>query len=462
MKIIDITDIPGYSNETKTIEHLGKALGTRVNILQQVVTLRKDLTFSLLTDGLKRVFVQDPKASSAFQQSDALTFEWTIESTNIPRIRIVEDCTSTGIGKTPITLILERNYYSQGDTFALENLQQLFVIQPVEKLADNRFRYICTLVGSDLSKAVDTRFTTRNKTTQYRSNYAPELSDRGFTKYMINIEKHRGHISRHRVGDSWSSDAAVIYFQITGKNNKPEYYQMPKPEKNLLENFLVTRESNMLFGRTNFDINNKCMDQDAQGRDIPMGDGVIAQVERYCDKFSYSTLTTSLFDDALDSVIRKTGKGLDNHITVVCNHIGYKQAMRAMEDKLRQYAVNGAFYYTKEKDKVDVGAHYRQYLYNGNTITFTIDTALSEIYTEFGYLIFIDTAVNDGRPNIVKFTLKGREMIEGTLHGMGGFNGMTSGNIASAIDGTEKHILGYSGVAVFNPYAAFIMKENIG
>jgi hypothetical protein len=32
--------------------------------------------------------------------------------------------------------------------------------------------------------------------------------------------------------------------------------------------------------------------QDEKGQDIPIGDGVIKQIERYCEKFAYSVLTT--------------------------------------------------------------------------------------------------------------------------------------------------------------------------
>jgi len=459
MQVISYSDIPEFHNDTKTIKHLGTLLGTRVNVLETIVKMRRDLTLSLLTDGLKRTYTQGRK--SGFEASDAMVFEWTIETTMIPRIRFMDNCTDTGVNKTPITFILEKNYYAANDTFALENQQQILVTQAPEKLAPNRWRYVGILVGNDMSKQVDTNYTTKGRYTQYRSNYYPELSDKGATKYMFSAEKHRGHISRHRVGDSWSGDYASVFFQMKDKKGQPHFFQMPKPEKNLLDLFMLSRENHLLFGRSNHDVNGKCLDFDTLGRELPMGDGLIAQYERYCDKFSYNILTTSLFEDAIDSLIKKTGKFMDNNITVICNHVGYKHAMKAMEEKLRQFAINGAWYWTKDKQFVDVGAHYRQYNYNGNSITFTIDTALSEIYTDFGYMIFVDTSITDGRANITRFTFEGREMLQGTLVGMGGQDGRTSGNIATAIDGTEKHILGYSGLAVFNPYAGFIMQENV-
>ena len=191
-------------------------------------------------------------------------------------------------------------------------------------------------------------------------------------------------------------------------------------------------------------------------------DGIIAQIERYCDKFNYSKMTNTLFNDAIDSMIRRTGKYMGNDFTVVCNHIGYRQIMEAIENKLRAVAIDGAYYYTKEREMVNVGATYRQYEYNGNKIVFTIDTALSEVYDKYGFILFVDTSIIEGKPNISMFTLKGRELLQGTIRGMASLNGSSSmGDISTAIDGQEIHLLGYSGVAYMNPYSGFIMQENV-
>lgn len=460
MRVISYDDIPEWHKDTKTVQHLSTLLGSAVNALSVVVKLKRDLTLSILTDGLKRTYSRDKKPG--MEASEALVFEWKIETTKIPRIKIMADCQDTGEGRTPVTLILEKNYYAPNDTFALENQQQLRVVQMPEKLAANRWRYTCVLVSDDLSKGLNTMFTTRGRTTSFRSNYYPELSERGSTKYMFNAEKHRGYISRHRVQDSVSNDANVVYF-AAGSKGKEKYFQMLRPEKNLLDLFLLVRENNMLFGRSNHDATGRCLDTDDQGRAIPMGDGVIAQIERYCDKFSYSVLTTDHFDQAIESVIDKTGEPIDNDIVVICNRTGYRHAMKALEDRLRQLSPEGAWFYTRDKQKVSVGANYQQYNYNHNRITFTIDSALSEEYRDFGYLVFLDVSISKdtGKPNLATFTLKGREMVECKLPGMGGLDGKTNGVISSPIDGVQYHILGYSGVAVFNPYAGFILQENV-
>jgi hypothetical protein len=75
-------------------------------------------------------------------------------------------------------------------------------------------------------------------------------------------------------------------------NGKLEYeYFRLQNLKDVLESYLWARES-FTFRETNFDANGKCTMQDEKGQDIPIGDGVIKQIERYCEKFAYSVLTT--------------------------------------------------------------------------------------------------------------------------------------------------------------------------
>jgi hypothetical protein len=463
MKVVDLNNIPEWHSSTKSIEQLSTLLGQKVNALAEVVKLRRDLTFSILTDGLNRVYNLDKK--SGYQDSDSLVFEWRIETNYIPRIEIVEDCTDTGLNRTPVTIFLEKNFYSKYDTFALaDNRTELFVIQEPEKVADNRWRYLCTMSGNDLQAKVNPMLVRKGSKTTYRSNYHSEGSYFGSSKFMFNVEKHRGYISTHRIADSATGDYnAQVYFEAKGKNGESKYFSMPKPEKALLDQFLVAREHANLFNRDNHTREGLCLDYDAAtGHPIHRGDGVIAQLERYCDKFFYNNLTTQVFQDAINSVVKRTGKTTGNNITVVCNWEGYVQAQNAMEEKLRNYALDGAYYYSiKAGREVDLGATYNSYNYACNTITFSVDAALKEHYDDHGYMIFIDTGISDGRPNIAGFTIKGRELLRGTLKGMGGMDGRTSGDISSSIDGVRMEILGQSGIAVFNPYAGFILEQNI-
>ncbi len=57
--------------------------------------------------------------------------------------------------------------------------------------------------------------------------------------------------------------------------------------------------------------------------------------------------------------------------------------------------------------------------------------------------------------------MEGGEIITGTLIGLGGKDGRSSGDMYSTITGGEYAITGYSTAVVANPYNAHVIEENI-
>jgi hypothetical protein len=90
-----------------------------------------------------------------------------------------------------------------------------------------------------------------------------------------------------------------------------------------LESYLWARENHLLFGETNFDANGKCYAR-RKGQDIPIGDGVIKQIERYCEKFAYSVLTTRWLD-IMASMREKSANSIGNTYAFVVNERLYDQ-----------------------------------------------------------------------------------------------------------------------------------------
>jgi hypothetical protein len=467
MKIVDRSTVAQNLGDTKTVQSFGRLLGSKPHKLGLVVTMYKNLAISTLTDALKNVYYNPKKDSGSFTPINSMCIEWDIDVNFIKKVKIAGTISGNGLGKKVETILLEEKYYDKNDTFTLENKQMLFVVSVPKRISAKIFEYKVTLVGNDLTKSINTTFATKGKSTRYRSNYHPELSERGYSKYVSNTETHRNYISRQRASVSWSGDFAMqedIFIQ-TGKNNKStaSYFKMNKKEKECMDTFLLSREQNCIFSETNYDTNGKCLDQDDQQRDIPMGDGVIPQIERYCDKFSYSILTSDVLDDVMSAMREKSDNATGNVYAVVCNEKLYDQVGKLMIADLRfQSSADGAYFYSKSKgDKVKVGAEFDTYTFQGNTISFMPDRALSQEYPEGGYGIFLDTGADlaSGRPNVSMFTLQGSEIISGNLNGMGGSNGNTSGEISTAIHGSQYHLLGYSGAVVFNPYKSFLLEE---
>jgi hypothetical protein len=220
-----------------------------------------------------------------------------------------------------------------------------------------------------------------------------------------------------------------------------------------------------MFSETNYDINGKCLDQDERGRDLPMGDGIIPQIERYCDKFLYNQLSSNVFDDILLAMVEKSDRPTGNTYTALVNERLYSQFGRIMKSDYRFNSPNdGSFLYSKGKGrKVRTGAEFDSYTIQGNTIIFIPDRSLSQEYPAGGYGIFLDTTADmkTGRPNLSMFTLEGNELVEGYVKGLGGTDGKTSGEVSTGVHGSEYHLIGYSLAVLFNPYKSFILRENI-
>ncbi len=469
MKVVDRKTVIHNMGETRTVQHFNQLLGDKPHKLGLVATMYPELAITVLTDALKNIYYKPKSGQDNFTPINAMAIQWDIDVNYIHKVYIVSHTggPSPGVNKVPFTITLNQKYYDKNDTFTLENKQQLMVIAPPVQGGVKAWDHTVVLVGNDYSKYIDERFLTKGRYTRFRSNYFPELSERGYSKYLSNTETHRNHMSRHRASESVSADYKIrekVYLEVAKKDGL-EYYKMHQHEKDTMDTFMMARNNSCIFSETNFDVNGKCMDQDEQGRDIPMGDGIIPQIERYCDKFLYSQLSSTVLDDVMNSMVEKSDRPTGNTYVVVCNERLYQQFGRIMKDDYRFASPNDASYmYSKEKGgKVKTGAEFASYTFQGNTITFMPDRALSQEYDNYGYGIFLDTSADlkTGKPNLASFTLEGSEMIEGYVNGMGGQDGKSSGTVSTGVHGSQYHILGYSAAVLFNPYKSFILKENV-
>ena len=475
MRIVDRKFVDQNISDTRTIQHFGHLLGEKPHKLGQAVTLYPNLAIANLTDSLRNIYTNQKKRTGSFTPINSMAVEWKIDVNFIKTVTIVDGGatgTDVGLNKAVFQINLEEKYYDKGDTFTLENKQQLFVVAPPRKLAEKSWAHNVILVGNDLSKSVNGTYLVRGKVTRYRSNYFPELSERGYTKYTKNTELHRNYLSRHRSSVDWSGDYAMresVYIadgKKTKGGGKQEWtiYQMNKKEKDCLDHYLLSRENSNLFSETNYDEHGKCLDQDEFGRDVPMGDGIIPQIERYCEKYAYSNLSSEIFEDVIAAMVEKCDMPTGNKFACVCNERFWVQFGRVMREDLRfQSPSDGTYFYSKAAGgDVKVGATFRTYEFQGNSITFMPDRALSQEYDNYGYAVFLDTGadISSGVPNISSFTLEGAEMLSGNLRGMGGMDGKSTGDISTSVHGSSYHLLGYSCTCVMNPYKSFILKES--
>jgi hypothetical protein len=454
MRVIEYNMLPNGA-DTKTMQDLGAVIGLKPEMSKAIVTLYPHLSLQKLTEQLGAVY---HKGAENLKDIEAFAFEWLIKTNQIPRIKFAEDCTETGEGGAEFPIILEKKYYDPHETFELDNEQQLFVKRVPELLAPGKVRYWVQLVTPDISRRVNTNYMRRGQTTKYVSNYHPELSERGYSKFMYNIEKHRGYISRHRVGDSVSGDFAKLkakYLEHAGI-----YFKMSTMEKDLLDQLYLAFENSMLLGHGNFDDLGNCLITEEDGRPIPIGEGVITQVKRYCGQQRYSNLSATHFRNAIGDTVEKLDKKTGNRLVGICNWRFYQQGQEVL-DNLLKTRVTDNYFYTKTGGKIKVGAEYNAYEFAGNIITFMENQALTDRYPDRGYCLILDTSMYDGEPNIQLMSIKGMSLFKGDLKGMGGKTGGESGDIYTLIHGSRTEYMGYRGAKVANPYGAHIIEENV-
>lgn len=472
MQVFDFSTIKSSMGSTKTYEDFHKFLGAKPHRLGIVSRQYTDLTASYLTESLMNIYTNESKASK-FQSIDALVFEWEVDVEYIKRVEFASVPVGDGSNGSDIIMAFRERYYEKYDTFRIENSRQLCIVTtaPIRK-ADNHWEVNVRLIDADFSSVLDSTATQVGMQTRFITNYHPEMSEEGYTKYQSNIERYRNHISFHRNDITYSSQFAALedVFIKLGQNSgsgdqSQVIYKMKKKEQELLENFLFARNNALLFGKSNFDKNGKCTIVDPHtGRPIPMGDGIIAQIERYANKYAYAKMSNNVMDTVMEYMRQKSRKSDGNQYVFIVNERLWSQIQKTLRDYLKQWQpTTPVFFSQKAGQNVTVGATFESYIMGGNQISFKVDKALTLEYSSKGYGICIDLTADltSGQPAMQMFTLKGGEFIRGFQKGLGGLTGLESGEISTPVAASRLVHAGYAGVGVFSPYRSFVVEENI-
>lgn len=158
----------------------------------------------------------------------------------------------------------------------------------------------------------------------------------------------------------------------------------------------------------------------------------------------------------------KSDNPTGNHYAVVCNEALWQQMQYTLGKYLADNHVDGCHLWSKvANDYISVGATYSTYRFGGNEVVFTVDRALSREYGNKGYGICLDLTADSasGMPAVSMMTLKGGQCIQNYITGVGGLDGLSSGEVSSPVAGSKMVIHGYVGVCVWNPYRSFILRE---
>ena len=148
-------------------------------------------------------------------------------------------------------------------------------------------------------------------------------------------------------------------------------YAMDPMSKVLMDNFMQAREQMLLMSKTNIDINGKAtISTRNTGREIPIGEGLIPQIERYCSKHVASKVTINTFYTIMNEMVQRTDNPQGNHFIFVCNEQMMAIVNKVLMAHLKDFKTDGALFYSKVNggSYYKVGASFSSYEFNGKYV----------------------------------------------------------------------------------------------
>ena len=474
MLVANFTSRIPTMGQTKTYEDWSKYLGSKPHRIGVVARMYTDNTLNFITDGLRNIFYKDEKADQ-FQLSSSLLFEWIVETNNIKKVEFAEVPTETGENGTEITMAFKENYYQKYDIFRIDKTKQQcqVVSRPIRKREDY-WEVQVRLIDNDYDTILDTDGCQVGDTTTFQSVAMPELSEEGYSKFQSQMERHRNFMTTFRADASWSSLYAIqenVFMSIADDKDQTKsegVYKMLKKEKELLDTFMYAMNTGLTFNKGNIDINGKAtISEPETGRPIYIGEGLIPQIEAAANKYCYSNRPNlQLFNMIMSDMADKAQSDTGNKFIFIVNRKMWNDLQMTLGEYLANYRTDGTYMYSKSANKglggyVKVGATFDTYEYAGNQVSFVVDRALTREYPTKGYGVCIDLTADktSGTPAIAKFSLTGKDFMTNKIVGVGGYDGKSSGEVASNVAGSKLVMMGYAGVAAFTPYRSVIVRE---
>ena len=457
---------------SRTYEDFYKFLGATPKMMGVMARMNMNNSATFLTEGLMNVFYNEKKVNK-FQPVDTLLVEWNIEVGFIKRVKFAAVPTTKGEGGGEIIMHFEERYYERYDTFIIEKTGQQCIVKAIpQRKADNFWEYVVQLIGNDYEAVLDLSGCQLGDETRFVTNIQPEYHSEGYVKYQSNIEKHRTWIQEIRTDVSMSSryDAFEEQFIKISKGDgggkaKERLFKLNKAEKDLLDSFAYAKNNAALFGKTTMDANGKCFVFTEDNRPLIAGDGIIPQYERFAHKMKYARLDISVINTVMEQMADRSENPTGNTWMFVVNKVLWGQINTSLMEWLSKFKTAPTILYSKAANNmvnadnpVKMGATFTTYEIMGNTVSCVVDNAVSQQHRTKGWGICMDLTpdMSQGDPAIAGFTLKGKEFTSNKLTGVG----FKDGDVATPVAGGKLIVSGYSGMAAFAPYKAFILSQN--
>lgn len=452
-------------SETRTYEDFYKFLGEKPHMLGVVARMNTDLTAEFLTRALGNIYYGDDKKANKFQSVDATYFEWQIETNELKHIPFAADVTEDGENGSEITMAFAQNWFQKYDILKIDNSrQQCIVVQRPIRRADNYWEVQVRLIDNTYDTTLDLSACKAGMTAVFQSNAHPELSEEGYVKEQHSTERHRNYMTMFRNDASYSEQYKLlenVFIKIGEGDKKVEketIYKLDTVEKNLLDNFMLSRAQGLLFNKCNVNpATGKALICDPDtGREIRIGDGLVPQIERFASKYAYNKFTREVMETVIQTMNEKADSPIGNTYTFIVNERLWSDIQRVLATTYSSYHTDGTVLYSKSANGfVSVGAKgFDSYNFGGNSIIFKVDRTLSREFGNhkgYGFCLDMSPDVSTGTPAISQFTLKGSEFVSNSIAGVGGLRGGQSGPVASPVAGSKLVLHGYAGIMVKNP-----------
>ena len=474
------------SRSTATMRELEKLFQVAPNLASKTIRLFPQHAISFLTEGLGEIY--DIKAKSdAFIGINDKQYKWKIKGHQIPRVKFAARVTGgaiaagSTIGGSQGEFIVAFNsaYYNPYDIIKLVDNTLLFIKAGPVFQGEGVWEYTVQINTNNTSDTVTTDYLIAGVESGPAGVAYPELSEKGYLALQQASEEHVNYLTKVRYDWTFSADAAATKYVIedivpNGTKMIKFNYITDELFREALETYHFRKEMALIYGRTTMDALGRCFLQDPKtGQDIVQGDGIIAQMAD-SRKQTYSTLTIDLLEDVLSDISLHSPKATGNVYMMTTGREGYKEFGRIMRAEHKSaWSLQPNSYVQTKNGKIQLGAEYNAYLFQGNTIIVNVNSVfdhpanpsvrdtVSGKPLESSKFLFIDMSTYDGVRNIQMIAKDGRSFITGEVDGIGGQDGKTSGKASSTLDGSSKTLIGTLGVVMHNPYSSMMLEKKI-
>lgn len=481
MRIVNAKEVARTVQNMRTISEFGSAVGNAPTLLNEIFHLPgyENLTLMRLTQNLAGLMKKE-LGEGDIRNIETLRLDWRLDAgPRIPETVISEDNTFNFEGNADGSITVKEKIFSRGDVFEFVDTGHQFRVQQTpETLATDKHEMRCMLLGSRRDRALPSGVNVIGKRVRFiMGGVVPEASEYGSYFQLPNrMERHTNFMTRFRVDGSQSGDFAYgesIYLQRIKKNLQNEvigtgdFYRQDAAKKAMMDKLMLSINSGLLFSQGGFDDKLIHMCRELDGREIPIGQGVIPQVRAYGQFMAYnSAITESILQEIINVIVDRRPKKTGNDLVFLVNWRLFQQVNKALDLLTRTRLTTQESYLKKDNGSSAyiVGITYKGYEFSGNKIFVMEDSTLTDRYPDRGYGICFNTRVQtkDGGEamNIQQFTIKGFEMFDNELLGVGGRTGHSSGPVSSVVHANADVMMAYRGVAVYDPYSTMILEEN--